>query len=73
MVALSLNMALRPIIRQFWDLPLIVINDKFIYVSDNYMPIVVILGCLLFVVTMHLARLIGAWHGWLAKSMLVRE
>lgn len=73
LVGLSLNMALRPIIRYFWDLPLTMINDHAIYVSDDYLPVVVILGCLLFVLTMHLARLIGAWHGWLAKSMLVRE
>jgi hypothetical protein len=37
------------------------------------MPIVVIAGVLLFFVTLHLAKIIGNFHGNLAKAMLVRE
>jgi hypothetical protein len=37
------------------------------------MPIVVIIGVLLFFITLHLAKIVGNLHGKLAKAMLVRE
>jgi uncharacterized membrane protein len=37
------------------------------------LPLVFVAGLLMLFVTLHLARLIGRFHGWLAKHLLVRD
>ncbi len=37
------------------------------------LPLVFVAGLLMLFVTLHLARLVGRFHGWLAKHLLVRD
>ena len=37
------------------------------------LPLVFVIGVLLLFVTLHAARLVGRFHGWLAKHLLVRD
>jgi hypothetical protein len=48
-------------------------NGSLYYLNGWVMPIAVIAGILLFLLTLHLAKVIGNAHGKLAKAMLVRE
>lgn len=41
--------------------------------SGWLLPLLVLAGVLLLFVTLHLARLVGRFHGWLAKHLLVRD
>ena len=36
------------------------------------LPLVSVFGIVLLFITLHLARLVGRFHGWLAKHLLVR-
>ena len=37
------------------------------------LPLLAVAGVLLLFATLHLARLVGRFHGWLAKQLLVRD
>ena len=37
------------------------------------LPLLAVAGVLLLFATLHLARLVGHFHGWLAKQLLVRD
>ena len=71
--AISLYFIITPILEVGFGLPLFTNYGSQYYLNGWVMPVVVIGGILLFVVTMHLAKVTGNMHGRLAKAMLVRE
>ena len=73
LLAVSLFLVVSPILEFGFGVPIFVINDALYYVSAWMMPIVMIVGGLLFILTLHLAKFTGYLHGRLAKAMLVRD
>jgi len=71
--AVSLYFVLTPILELSFGLPVFANGDSQYYLNGWVMPFAVIGGILLFVGTMHLAKVTGHMHGRLAKAMLVRE
>jgi len=71
--AVSLYLIVSPILQLGLGLPMFTNYGTYYYLNGWIMPIAVIGGGLLFIVTMHLAKVIGHLHGRLAKAMLVRE
>jgi hypothetical protein len=71
MFTVSVKCVASPILKYVFDRPFFIIDYEWFYVSDSLMPLVVLLGLLLFVVLMHVARGVGRLHGKLAKAMLV--
>ena len=69
--ALSLDFVAAPIKQYVFDLPLLDLGRYSIYVADNFMPLVVLVGALLFIVMMHVVRGLGGLHAKLARAMLV--
>ncbi len=72
MLGLSIKSALYPV--WYWGLgrALITFNQPFYPPAWSY-PLVVVIGILMFFVTLHLAGLMGKIHGRFAKFMLVRK
>jgi hypothetical protein len=70
-IAFSLACIATPILQLGFDIPFIWGNTSHYFVGW-FMPFVVVGGALLFIVTMHLAKLFGQLHGKMAKAMLVR-
>ena len=54
-------------------LPIITLNGTLYFIPLKLVPLAVLIGILLATSTMHLAKLIGRWHGRFAKSMLVGD
>jgi uncharacterized membrane protein len=73
LISVSLWFVASPILQLGFSLPLFTNFDVFYYLQGWVFPIVMLLGVLLFVLTLHLAKIIGNLHGKLAKAMLVRE
>jgi uncharacterized membrane protein len=73
LISVSLFLAVRPILEYGFGFPIFNSYDISYYTPGWLMPIAVIGGVLLFFVTMHLAKIFGRMHSWLAKTMLVRE
>ncbi|MGB2895577.1 MAG: sensor domain-containing protein [Anaerolineales bacterium] len=73
LIALSLGFMLNPILVHFLDAPLIQYGGEAYYVTPQLMPIVVIVGFNLLLVTMHLAKFVGRQHGMMAKTLLVGD
>jgi hypothetical protein len=71
--AVSLYSILTPVLELGFGMPLFTNWDAQYYLNGWVMPFIVVGGILLFVGTMHLAKVIGKMHGNLAKAMLVRE
>jgi uncharacterized membrane protein len=71
-IATSLYLLIRPILELVFNLPLFTSYDIGYYTPVGLMPLMVIGGALLFILTLHLAKIIGNMHGSLAKAMLVR-
>jgi uncharacterized membrane protein len=71
--AVSLYSILTPVLELGFGMPLFTNWDAQYYLNGWVMPFIVVGGILLFVGTMHLAKVIGNMHGKLAKAMLVRE
>jgi peptidoglycan/LPS O-acetylase OafA/YrhL len=65
------------IISPIWQLviglPLVTVYPYEYYIAAWAMPLAVIGGILLLTATMHLAKVTGKGHGYLAKALLVRE
>jgi len=72
-VALSLGFISQPVLQLVFNLPMAQIDNTSYYTPGVLMPLVVLAGILLLVITMHLARYVGKMHGALAKAMLVME
>lgn len=73
LIAFSLSCVAAPILQLGFDIPIIWNwNGVSYFFAGWFLPIVVIGGILLLILTMHLAKLLGQTHGMLAKIMLVR-
>jgi hypothetical protein len=72
LISLSLFGIALPILEQVFDLQPLVINNVPYYTPAWLMPLTVIAGILLLILTMHLAKVLGRMQGALAKALLVR-
>jgi uncharacterized membrane protein len=73
LIAVSLSLIAMPVLEYGFNLPMIVTDGYRFYVDAWLMPFVVLLGFLLLIATMHLAKYTGRIHGKLAKLMLVKQ
>jgi hypothetical protein len=72
LIALSLFGVALPILEQGFDIQPLVINNIPYYTPVWMLPLTVIAGILLLILTMHLAKVLGRMQGALAKALLVR-
>jgi hypothetical protein len=72
-LALALSWIARPILQYVFDRPFMQLEHLNFYVSDGFMPLVVVGGFVILILTMHLAKLLGRLHARLAKAMLLKE
>lgn len=72
LIALSLFGIALPILEQGFDIYPLVINNVPYYTPVWMLPLTIIAGILLIILTMHLAKVLGRMHGTLAKALLVR-
>jgi hypothetical protein len=73
LISVSLGLVASPILELVFNVPMFTDSGTLYYLNGWLMPIIVITGVLLFFVTLHLAKVIGNFHGNLAKARLVRE
>ena len=73
LVFTSLYLMARPIMELAYDIPLFSSYYVGYYTPGWLMPVAVVGGILLFVLTMHLVKVFGRLRAALAKAMLVRE
>jgi len=71
--ALSIGLVATPVITLGFGLPVFTTDTSQIFLNVWVMPVVVVVGVLIFFLTLHLAKVTGNMHGRLAKAMLVRE
>jgi hypothetical protein len=62
-----------PLLQYGFGFPLLTIGDTVFYAPGWLMPLVVVVGFLWILITLHLARATGRLHGRYAKALLVRE
>jgi hypothetical protein len=72
LIALSLYGIASPILQLGFDLPVSNVNGVSYYLANWFLPVAVIAGILLAILTMHLAKYVGRKHGAIAKALLVR-
>ncbi len=72
LIAVSLSGIAIPILQLGYDIPVVYINGIRYMLAGWVLPLTVIGGVLLGIITMHLARYAGRLHGAIAKAMLVR-
>ena len=72
LISTSLTLMAVPILSSI-GLPVVSFGDVHYYAPLKLLPITIITGLLLATLTMHLAKLMGKWHGRFAKFMLVGE
>lgn len=71
--ALSLGMMAAPLVQSIADFPLLSIGAIRYYLPSWSTPIFLLIGFLIWTLTMHLGRSIGQWHARYAKTFLVTE
>jgi len=71
LITLSLGFIASPILQVALGIPMSRIGDTLYYLPIWAMPLVALGGFLLFTVTLHISRGVGALHGQYAKRMLV--
>ncbi|MFC1948235.1 sensor domain-containing protein [Chloroflexota bacterium] len=72
LIALSLSGIAIPVLQLGYDIPVVYVNGISYFLSGWVLPLTVIGGILLGIITLHLARYAGRMHSALAKAMLVR-
>jgi hypothetical protein len=72
-LSLGVGFFAAPFVVTILDLPIVMTGSADYYLPDWAAPFVAILGILVFILSMHLARLIGRIHGKYAKALLVKE
>lgn len=72
LAAVSVYLILLPVLQLCFSIPVASVSGNLYYVVGWMLPLVVVFGAALATGTLHLARLIGRWHGALAKALLVR-
>jgi len=71
--ATALSLIFAPFVELIFDHP-IVVNGEIDYELQPWLlPFISIFGALLLLGTLHLSKLIGRFHGWFAKLMLVHK
>lgn len=70
---LSLSFMVAPLIQTITTFPLLSIGNAQYYLPLWATPLFLLLGFLIWTLTMHLGRWIGQWHGRYAKMLLVAE
>lgn len=77
LLAVSLGLLLAPLASLFgwWDSPGFHLDGLYFALADSWAGALLAfaIGLLLLFATLHLARLVGRCHGWLAKHLLVRN
>jgi hypothetical protein len=73
MLAFGLAGIAYPVVRIFAQVPVMQFNAWQFFPPVWFYPIVVLVGALWILVTLHLARVVGRAHGALAKKLLVRD
>jgi hypothetical protein len=62
-----------PVVNAFFDVPYVQFGDWQFYPPAWFYPILVLVGVLWILITLHLARVVGRMHGGFAKWLLVRN
>jgi hypothetical protein len=62
-----------PLVQSITDIPLMSFGNMRYYLPLWSAPLFLLLGFLIWTVTMHLGRWIGQWHGRYAKMLLVTD
>ena len=74
LLALSVGFMVNPLFVRFLNAPLVIFGGQEYYLSHPaLMPFVVAGGIILFLATMHLAKIVGRQHGVFAKNLLVGD
>ena len=73
LIALSFSFMAAPFFQQVFQIPILYFNGTAQYVSVEMLPLMFIGGFLLLTITMHLAKLVGTFHGAYAKKVLVSD
>ena len=71
--SLSLGLMAAPLVQAVMDFPIIVIGTTSYEISPWMAPIFLLVGFLIWTLTMHASRWIGRFHGNYAKTFLVTE
>jgi len=71
LVSLALSFMAVPFVQTFVDIPLINFGSRSYYFPIWSYPLVFLVGILIFLVTMHLAKLVGNLQGRYAKALLI--
>ncbi|MBT3240203.1 MAG: sensor domain-containing protein [Chloroflexi bacterium] len=70
---ISIALMITPFLQEILNIPLITFSGASYFLPNWLLPAVMIIGLLLLTGSMHLAKLLGGWHGKLAKFFLVAE
>ena len=70
---LSVSFMVAPLIQSITDFPLLSLGEMKYYIPSWLTPLFLLLGFLIWTVTMHLGRWIGSLHGKYAKMFLVTD
>jgi uncharacterized membrane protein len=73
LIALSIGLVATPVLELGFGLPMFTFYGAQYYLNGWVIPLAMVAGILIFVITLHLAKYTGSAHGKLAKAMLVRE
>jgi uncharacterized membrane protein len=73
LVSVALAFLAAPIVQVFLPFPMVTIGFEQYYLTPGFSIPCFLIGFALSVATLNLAKLIGGWHGSLAKAMLVSE
>jgi uncharacterized membrane protein len=73
LIAFGLSGVAYPILSYYFELPLVTTDLYSFYPPGWLIPLIVLVGVLWLILTLHLAKAIGRTHGRLAKSLLVSE
>lgn len=71
--AVSLSLIVAPFVELIFEHPIVINGDIDYTINTWFFPFISVLGALLLLGTLHLAKLIGRFHGWFAKLMLVHK
>jgi uncharacterized membrane protein len=73
LIAFGLSGVAYPILAAIFELPLVT-TDYFSYYPPGWLvPLIILVGVLWLLLTMHLAKVVGRLHGRLAKALLVSD
>ncbi len=73
LIITSIALMITPLLQEILNFPFIYSDGMSYYLPNWLLPVVMIIGLLMLTGSMHLAKLLGGWHGKLAKSLLVAE